>query len=168
MTKADIVNQIAEATGLTKTDTSVVVEAFSPRSLQQWSRANTLKFAVLARLKSFTAHRAQVAIPKRARLSKFPRAQCLCSSPHANFVILLLRFLFFHPANVPTGGSSCPAEKSANAQKSQRISEKKGAEETDIKRGSKGKTLAFHTGVMGLSPDLVYAIIVSCKTIRSA
>lgn len=28
MTKADIVNQIAEATGLTKTDTSVVVEGF--------------------------------------------------------------------------------------------------------------------------------------------
>ena len=28
MTKADIVNQIAEATGLTKTDTSAVVEGF--------------------------------------------------------------------------------------------------------------------------------------------
>lgn len=28
MTKADIVNQIADATGLTKTDTSVVVEGF--------------------------------------------------------------------------------------------------------------------------------------------
>ncbi len=39
-----------------------------------------------------------------------------------------------HP---PIGGRSCPAEKSANAQKSQRISAKKDAEEIDTKRKSK-------------------------------